>query len=180
MNQVLIPSERWLWVVATFSDHVVASLEYEGGCKYYKIGWKMDGDEPKLDGEPKEVEISVRTELIEKMRKAGRTLSKRNLELLKEVHEDLKDLAASDGIEKRGDKALIERCASKIKKLIDEYGDGEEEKPKSITVEEAMAVVWACGTEKQKNRMVEMLVAESRAEKLIEVTEQYRAFVGLR
>jgi arsenate reductase-like glutaredoxin family protein len=57
----------WIGIIATFPDYALVCHEYMDMDKevYYKVLWKMEGDEPEFFGVPKEVEIKQRTEVQE-------------------------------------------------------------------------------------------------------------------
>ncbi len=42
----------------TYADYAIAGVEDYDNPDFYKIGWKMDGDEPMWDGDPQSVQLS--------------------------------------------------------------------------------------------------------------------------
>lgn len=105
--------------------------------------------------------------------KRGRSISKRNLKTIKEVADDLEDLAAMDL--SRAAKALAERGHRKLKDLIDkaEPATDEDDDGKSSTIEAAQQVL-ECGDSRMLERMRRSIVAILEAEDRDREVAEYR------
>lgn len=117
--------------------------------------------------------------------KAGRVISERNLSALKEVKSDLEELASSDM--KRSQKALCERCISRIESVIKsaEREDKEDEKPEKEkpdkepqTVSEAISTILCNATPAELKRTMKAIDGLLETHRLDELGNEYRQLVG--
>jgi len=113
--------------------------------------------------------------------KAGRSISKKNMAVLKEVHDDLTDVCNNEQNMSRGSMALCERCAGKIRKMIDEdEGDASGETAvQEITAKQAFAIFLAESSEDQKEKMLSVLQVMKNAQEQNALAKTYKLLAGL-
>lgn len=140
----------------------------KGAKECPECGYDMTGGE---DEEEPEEEKAVG-------RKYGRTLSSKSLGVLKEVHDDLYEMDKGDHILSMQGRGICEKCRKKLKSFIDEYDTPDAEEGKSVTVEEAMAIVLADASPIQRNTMRKAFDAIEHVERQNTKARQYRAAVG--
>jgi len=58
----------WTLIIGTYSDRVVIAIDRQGTYEYWQINWRMEEGDPQLQGEPKQVDVVVSSEVIEKMK----------------------------------------------------------------------------------------------------------------
>ena len=166
LSQLVDMRERFTWVLGTFADHAVICAEHreygvEDEFLYFKATWELgEKSEPRFTGDPEEVEIVTSVEIRERSpifsqkndgtedgtekkdgEKAGRTLSARNLNTLKQVRDDLKELGERESDMSRGGQAICERCVTKLGDLISSVGGDDEETSTDFSVKEAMTIL---------------------------------------
>jgi hypothetical protein len=111
--------------------------------------------------------------------KDGRTLSKANLTVLKNVKSDLEELQKNETFS-RGGTALCERCVKNLDdiiSLVDE--DQEEREAPEMTVKEAIALFVAEATDEERNTMSQYLQVVGRSEDAERRTQAFRALLGI-
>lgn len=157
-----------------------------GDEDYYRADWSESDGGPKWTGTPSEVEVAANIEiseagkahlskLLEKLgkivepeNKAGKVISMANMKKLKEVHDDLDELA---GMEiPRAAKALAGQCRSAVKGIMDDASsDGEASigdfKTKTPAAREAAAILLESGDEALLVRTKEVIEAMLRVKR---------------
>lgn len=114
--------------------------------------------------------------------KAGRSLSKRNLETLIDVKEDIEELRTMDGMG-RAQKAICDVCIRKLGTVIDAASsDDEEEKPKpkhdDVTPKKAAAILLSDGGVSLLMKVRQAIDAMSAVRESDEQAKQYRTLVN--
>lgn len=58
-NGVTLDTEDWASINGTYDGYAIVRAIISGDEEYYRIAWSMDGDEPKFQGTPEEVDIHM-------------------------------------------------------------------------------------------------------------------------
>lgn len=116
-------------------------------------------------------------EIEEKMViKAGRALSRRNMEALMEVKDDLEEMKGMDL--PRACRAMCERCIGKLKMVIGPEYEEEEERATAIDAEKALSLFLAQATEQQQRHAADILRALETARESSRKADKYRTLIG--
>lgn len=127
------------------------------------------------DGETKEAEEASDKEVIEE--KAGRTLSAKNLAMLKEVYNDMKELMDKEQMS-RGGSLICKECMQKLQTIIEAAGgmdDEEEPKQTQPSVKDAMAIVLSSANLEERQLILDLLQSEVQLRKNQELVREYHA-----
>lgn len=140
------------------------------------------GEEPVLSSPEKaEADASETTETTSIPEvKAGRVISKSNLQVLKDVVSDLEELRASDELS-RASMALCERCIRSLGDVIKsaDADESEEDKQVELTAVEAMALFIAKANADELTHMETYLHTFRRSEEQTKKVLEYRSFIGI-
>ena len=112
--------------------------------------------------------------------KFGRTFSRKNLTVLKEVHADVEELDRGDHAVSYQGREILKRCRPKLKSLIDEHDipdAGGVEEGKSFDIEDAMAMLIADSTPQQRTTIRKAFDAIEQVEAKNALARQYRLLV---
>lgn len=117
--------------------------------------------------------------------KAGRVIADRHMKTLQETFDDLDDLITKGyGMDRAGN-AIARKCKAAIKGILDDGApkQREEEMPepepeKDMTVEQAMATVFAEATLAQRASILMTLKAMAEVEEANAKADEYRSIVG--
>ncbi len=189
-KNVGMKKDDWVWLYATFSNYAVISWEgpSSGATKYFKVAWIEGVDGPEFTGELKEVKIKVELEDAKifgrrnetrSNEKAGRTLNKANEGKIRNAREGIDEVVSMDGMQ-RPAKAVLRESSRGLGEVLTSLGDEGETSTPTITVKEAMAVVIACATVEQRNKMKETLEVLEKADAQRRRTSEFNRFMGVR
>ncbi len=157
-NNISVSEHSWTGITATFPDYALIYHEFEGMDKesYYKIAWKMEGEEPEFSGVPTEVEIKQRTEVQE----------------LKKKHQSFEKMKLEKGV------------TAQFNIWIDDDGNTQMEEAddkstkKELTMKEAMAFVVANASVDERKQIVKWFEVFDQVEKGNQLADDYRAVTG--
>ncbi len=113
--------------------------------------------------------------------KAGRSLSAKNLKILKNVKSDLEEMMEKENLS-RGGNAMCERCVKALGDVI-QSASGDEEEDKStepaMSVKEAIALFIAEASDEERNIMSRYLEVLGRSREQERRTRAFRALLGV-
>lgn len=174
-------------LISTNLGSAIVRVEISGSpfeVKFYKVMWELDGNKsPKFTGAPKEVQIQVSADVIEKAvkldkgmfgTKAGRVLSKGNYEIIKEVHDGMEEL--HEHCSTRSGKALCQKCQTSLKSVLD---GASKQEPPELEAEKTFSLSnWlADSSPEDRKRFKGVLEAMESVDATQRLTKQFRQSV---
>lgn len=179
----------YCYLMSTSESKGVIALEASGNDrKYYQVPWSKNvAGVAEWEGDPKEVEIRISANVIEKAKRAsgidlksGRALSKSTLEKMKEVESDLEEI--HEHCSTRSGKALCKKAAGTVKTLITQAEAAKppegELKPtpggEGLLSMQAAAEFLAKSTPSERNHVLGVLKAQCTIDDQENLTKSFR------
>lgn len=124
-------------------------------------------------------ELYVEADLVDTLlTKAGRVLSKRNLQALVDVKDHIEEMKGMDGLN-RAHKAICEKCVGMLDKVIKEAsGPDEEDMGKAITAKEAGALLLREADEQTLKTIRDAIDTMFECKESERIAEEYRTLVA--
>lgn len=113
--------------------------------------------------------------------KAGRTLSNKTIGMLKAILDDMDDLIEKEYGLSKGGKALCEKCASKLKALIEQADgmSGSEQPEEEMPIEKTIGFALANMDKEQRRRVKNAILAFEEDERRDDLIKAYDALAGV-
>lgn len=184
---ITLDDDAFVFLLGTFADHAIVCIErMHSEPEYYKLFWRMENGEPEFNDAPKQVDIEHSTEVRERINrfyqakstKAGRVISRRNLEKLTDVKEDMDEIEKQH-VSTRSGVTLVRSAKGKVQEIIDEASmDNDDDNKRDFGVDAAITKVIADADQDQRNHLMSVLKTIDDIEKRQKASEKFRALVA--